>query len=105
MIGFTFRCIKLVLLLVDEWIEHLYDRENPKSNLRYKGTGVEGLFYGVPNINERAEVIARALAKYTYDDLTRFTMQSQKISKMEKAYAFSNLRFSILFAICDYSKH
>lgn len=58
--------------------EHLYDRENPKSNLRYKGTGVEGLFYGVPNINERAEMIARALAKNTDGDLTRFTMQSQK---------------------------
>ena len=43
--------------------EHLYDRDNPKSLLRYKGTGVEGLFYGVPNINERAEMIARGLAK------------------------------------------
>ena len=90
-------------LLVDEGIEHIYDRENPKSNIRYKGTGVDGLFYGVPNINERAEMIARALAKNTNDDLTRLTMQSQKISKMEKAYTFSNLRISISLAISDYS--
>ncbi len=58
--------------------EHLYDRENPKSNLRYKGTGIEGLFYGVPNINERAEMIARAVAKQSDGDLTKFVMQSQK---------------------------
>ncbi|CAI2379660.1 unnamed protein product [Moneuplotes crassus] len=58
--------------------EHLYDRDNPKSNLRYKGTGIEGLFYGVPNINERAEMIARAVAKESDGDLTKFVMQSQK---------------------------
>ena len=58
--------------------EHLYDRNNPKSNLRYRGTGIEGLFYGVPNINERAEMIARAVAKQSDGDLTKFVMQSQK---------------------------
>ena len=52
-----------LIILVDEWIEHLYDRENPKNLLSYKRTGVEGLFYGVANINERVEMIARALAK------------------------------------------
>jgi hypothetical protein len=39
--------------------EYLYDRDNPKSALRQRLTGVEGLFYGVPNINERAEMINR----------------------------------------------
>ena len=58
--------------------EHLYDRDNPKSVLRGQSTGVEGLFYGVPNINERAEMIARALSKQTDGDLTKFVMQSQK---------------------------
>ena len=77
--------------------------EKPKSLLSYKWTEVEELFYGAPNINERAEMIARALAKNTDDDLNIFTMKSQRISKMVKAYAFSILRFSISFAICDYS--
>ena len=35
--------------------EYLYDRDNPKSNMRQRLTGIEGFFYGVPNINERAE--------------------------------------------------
>ena len=39
--------------------EYLYVRENPKSHLRQKLTGIEGLFYGVPNINERADMIGR----------------------------------------------
>lgn len=39
--------------------EYLYDRDNPKSVLRQRITGIEGLFYGVPNINERAEMINR----------------------------------------------
>ena len=39
--------------------EYLYDRENPKSHFRQKLTGIEGLFYGVPNINERADMIGR----------------------------------------------
>ena len=39
--------------------EYLYDRENPKSHLRQRLTGIEGLHYGVPNINERADMIQR----------------------------------------------
>ena len=71
--------------------EHLYDRDNPKSKLRYKGTGVEGLFYGVPNINERAEMIGRALAKQSDGDLSKFVMQSQKPRDVAQKYrAFRN---------------
>lgn len=39
--------------------EYLYDRDNPKSLFRGKQTGISGLFYGVPNINERADMIGR----------------------------------------------
>ena len=39
--------------------EYLYDRDNPKSNLRQRINGMQGLFHGVPNMNERAEMIAR----------------------------------------------
>ena len=39
--------------------EYLYDRDNPKSHLRERGTGIEGFFYGVPNLNERADMVGR----------------------------------------------
>ena len=39
--------------------EYLYDRDNPKSLLRNRTSGISGLFYGVPNINERADMIGR----------------------------------------------
>ena len=39
--------------------EYLYDRDNPKSVMRQRLTGIEGFFYGVPNINERADMIGR----------------------------------------------
>jgi hypothetical protein len=39
--------------------ESLYDRDNPKSAFHQRTTGIEGLFYGVPNINERADMIGR----------------------------------------------
>ena len=39
--------------------EYLYDRDNPKSVLATKSTGIEGLYMGLPNMNERAEMIAR----------------------------------------------
>jgi hypothetical protein len=39
--------------------EYLYDRENPKSHFRQRISGIQGLFYGVPNINERADMIGR----------------------------------------------
>ena len=42
-----------------------------KSLLRYKGTRIEELFYGVPNINDRAEIIERALTKNTDCDFTK----------------------------------
>ena len=39
--------------------EYLYDRENPKSKLRERITGIETIMRGVPNINERADMIGR----------------------------------------------
>ena len=39
--------------------EYLYDRDNPRSHFRQRLTGIEGFFYGVPNINERAEMVGR----------------------------------------------
>ena len=39
--------------------EYLYDRDNPKSLYRQRISGMQGLFYGVPNINERADMIGR----------------------------------------------
>ena len=39
--------------------EYLYDRENPKSTLRQRITGIETIMRGVPNINERADMISR----------------------------------------------
>ena len=41
--------------------EYLYDRDNPKSHFRQRISGIQGLFYGVPNINERADMIGRYL--------------------------------------------
>ena len=39
--------------------EYLYDRENPKSHMRQRLTGMEGFMYGNPNMNERADMIGR----------------------------------------------
>ena len=39
--------------------EYLYDRDNPKSYLKERIHGAQGLFYGTPNINERAMMIYR----------------------------------------------
>ena len=39
--------------------EYLYDRDNPKSHFRQRISGIQSLFYGVPNINERADMIGR----------------------------------------------
>ena len=58
--------------------EYLYDRENPKSVLRGKITGIEGLFYGVPNLNERAEMINRAMLKEYDGDYTKFVNTTKK---------------------------
>jgi hypothetical protein len=46
-------------LLINNMTEYLYDRENPKSAFRQRSTGIEGLFYGLPNMNERADMIGR----------------------------------------------
>ena len=58
--------------------EYLYDRENPKSHLRQRLTGIEGLFYGVPNINERADMISRSLLRETDGDFTKFAQDPKK---------------------------
>ena len=55
--------------------EYLYDRDDPKSHFRQKITGVQGLYYGVPNINERAEMIARSLLKENEGNLTKFAVR------------------------------
>lgn len=39
--------------------EYLYDKENPKSRLRYKPQGWESFYRGMPNHFERAELIGR----------------------------------------------
>lgn len=39
--------------------EYLYDKDDPKSNLRSPITGIETFNYGVPNLYERAEMVAR----------------------------------------------
>ncbi len=39
--------------------EYLYDRENPKSALAQRSTGIEGFMYGNPNSMERADMIGR----------------------------------------------
>ena len=72
--------------------EYLYDRENPKSHLRQRLTGIEGLFHGVPNINERADMIGRALAKETDGDFTKFVQGMKKPrDEAQKMRAFKNI--------------
>ncbi len=39
--------------------EYLYEKENPKSPLRYKSQGWESFYRGMPNHFERAELIGR----------------------------------------------
>ena len=39
--------------------EYLYDKENPKSNLRYRSQGWESFYKGMPNHFERTELIGR----------------------------------------------
>ena len=52
--------------------EYLYDKDNPKSLLRQRITGIQGLFYGAPNIYERAEMIYRTIHKNVDGDLSKF---------------------------------
>ena len=39
--------------------EYLYDRDNPRSVLRTRGTGIEGYMGGMPNMTERADMVGR----------------------------------------------
>ena len=72
--------------------EYLYDRENPKSHFRQRLTGIEGLMYGNPNMNERADMIGRALAKETDGDFTKFVARTSKPRDMaQKWRAFKNI--------------
>uniref|UniRef100_A0A7S3CUC5 Uncharacterized protein n=1 Tax=Strombidium rassoulzadegani TaxID=1082188 RepID=A0A7S3CUC5_9SPIT len=72
--------------------EYLYDRENPKSNFRQRLTGIEGFMYGNPNMNERADMIGRALAKETDGDFTKFVMKTAKPRDMaQKWRMFKNI--------------
>merc|ERR1719464_2133799 len=72
--------------------EYLYDRDNPKSNFRQRLTGLEGFMYGVPNINERADMTARALMKSTDGDFGKFvnTMKKPR-DNAQKWRAFKNI--------------
>ena len=72
--------------------EYLYDRENPKSHFRQRLTGIEGFMFGNPNMNERADMIGRALAKETDGDFTKFVSRTQKPRDMaQKWRAFKNI--------------
>jgi hypothetical protein len=72
--------------------EVLYDRENPKSHLRQRLTGGEGLHYGVPNIEERASMIHRALLRTNDGDITKFVNNTSKPRDMaQKWRALKNL--------------
>ena len=39
--------------------EYLYDKENPRSPLKFKSQGWESFYKGMPNHFERTEMIAR----------------------------------------------
>ena len=72
--------------------EYLYDRENPKSHFRQRLTGIEGFMFGNPNMNERADMIGRALAKETDGDFTKFVAKTAKPRDMaQKWRAFKNM--------------
>mmetsp|Transcript_2107 Transcript_2107/g.1432 ORF Transcript_2107/g.1432 Transcript_2107/m.1432 type:complete len:235 (+) Transcript_2107:37-741(+) len=72
--------------------EYLYDRDNPKSHFRQRLTGIEGLFFGVPNINERADMIGRALAKETDGDFGKFVNTTKKPrDNAQRWRAFKNI--------------
>jgi hypothetical protein len=54
--------------------EYLYDKENPKSNLRYKSQGWESFYKGMPNHFERTELIGRRLLKDYDGDLSKLSV-------------------------------
>ena len=60
--------------------------------LREKITGIETFQYGVPNINERAEMVNRALLKATDGDITKWVEQTKKPrDNAQKWRAFKNI--------------
>lgn len=84
--------------------EYLYDRDNPRSHFRQRISGIQGLFYGVPNINERADMIGRyllffvktylirSLAKETDGDFGKFVNTTRKPRDMaQKWRGFKNI--------------
>ena len=58
--------------------EYLYDKENPRSHLRFKPQGWESFYKGMPNNAERSEMIARRLMKDNDGDLSKFSMNLKK---------------------------
>lgn len=54
--------------------EYLYDKENPKSHLRYKSQGWESFYRGMPNHFERSELIGRRLLKDYDGDFSKLTV-------------------------------
>jgi hypothetical protein len=55
--------------------EYLYDKENPKSRLRYKPQGWESFYRGMPNNYERAELIGRRLLKDYDGDMAKISVR------------------------------
>lgn len=55
--------------------EYLYDRENPKSHFRQRISGIQGLFFGVPNINERADMIGRYASIFMVNQFSTYTIE------------------------------
>ena len=83
--------------------EYLYDRENPKSHLRQRLTGIEGFMMGVPNVYERVDMIGRALAKETDGDFNKFVQNIKKPrDEAQKWRAFKNFArfYKNPFAYC-----
>jgi hypothetical protein len=54
--------------------EYLYDKDNPKSILRYKPQGWESFYRNMPNQYERTEMIARRLLKDYDGDLSKISV-------------------------------
>ena len=55
--------------------EYLYDKENPKSLLKYKPQGWESFYRGMPNHYERVEMIGRNLLKITDNDFLKVSVK------------------------------
>ena len=53
-------------------MDYKYEADNPDSLLKKRYIGLPTFFYGVPNVEERAEMIYRNLLKQYDGDLLRF---------------------------------